>query len=444
MAGFASQSNFESVSASRLTQNKPWSVTKWCMTIQRLKRLPADGILRILAQHQAYRDGRPGGRRAKFDYCDLRGQQFAGLDLQDADFTGARLDGANFERANLTSAAFFGADLRRVNFREASLRRGDLRGSLVHGADLTSADLSEADLREGVVARQSGDGHLTQITHASLPTSTGEALFRGATLSGAKMGGVIAIAADFSFATMRHVRLVRAHLKQAIMVGTDLSGADLSGADFEGADLRNAIIVGAKTDMMRTRGANMTGVLREPPPLDIIEAARIATLLDNHVLWRTTMGKQGSPATFDGLDLRGAHNLARKPLTGLRARNAVLFGLDMTGCELQGATMNEADLRQVNLSSADMRGCSLRGTQLQMSKLDGADLGPLVLPDGRQVVADLSGADLTATSLRGANLANANLSGAIVYGAQLTGANLTGANLTDVSMVEAVGYVKAA
>lgn len=416
----------------------------WSMVQARLKRLPQESIGRILAQHQAYRDGRAGGRRAVFDYCDLTGQNFSGQDLQDADFTGSRLDAATFERTNLASASFFGADLRRVNFREASLRRSDMRGALVHGADLTGADLSEADLREGVVARQSGDGDLTRLTHAPLPTSAGEAVFRSARLDGARMGGVMAIAADFSYSTMRNVRLVRAHLKQAVLVGTDLSGADLSGADLEGADLRNAIMVGTKTDMMRTRGADMTGVMLQPPPIDIIETARIATMLDQHVLWRQTMGQEGNPATFDGLDLRGARNLAGKPLTGLRARNAVLFGLDLSGCELQGAALHEADMRQVSLNTADLRGCGLRGARLQMAKLNGADFRPLVLPDGRKINSDLRGADLTAADLRNADLRWADLTGANLFAAILTGAKLEGAILDDAIITESVGLNRAA
>lgn len=391
------------------------------MTAQPLKRLPVEGILRMLDAHKAYRTGRAGGRRAVFDYVHLSGFDFSGRDLTDADFTGSRLDKADFSRCQLLGASFFGADLRQATFVNTDLRRADLRGSLVHGANLTGANLAEADLREGVVVRQDSSGELRAVTHAVLPVNAGDASFRNATLNRARMGGTIAMAADFSFATMRGVNLTRAHLKQAKLVGADLTGADLSGANLEGADLRDCILLGARTTMMRTRGADMTGVMSEPPRIEPAEEKRIAQMLESHLLWRQTMGEKGQPGIFDELDLRGASALAGRKLTALRARRATLFGLDLSGCELQGASLSGADLRAVRMGKADLRGASLSGVRGQRMILAGSDLTPLVLPNGRRLACDLSGADLSWADLSGANLSEAVLDGATMDGAKLDG-----------------------
>jgi uncharacterized protein YjbI with pentapeptide repeats len=391
------------------------------MIAPQLKRPSREEVARIIAGHVAYRSGRPGGSRGKFENLDLGGFVFSNLDLTDSDFTGARLDRANFDGTKLAGAAFFGADLRQTSLVGAILHRADLRGALVHGADLSGAVLTEADMREGVVARQERNGELVSVSHAALSVNAGEASFRGATMNNAKMGSVLAVAADFTNAIMRNVKLTRAHLKHAVLRGTDLSGSDLSGANFEGADMRDCILVGAKTTMMRTRGADMRGALTEPPPQDPAEALRIADMVRNHIRWRTSDGQVGTPAIFDGLDLRGCQDLSGKPLTALRAREAIFFGLALFRAELQGAVLTGADLRMTNMCDCDLRGANLVGAKLQGARLQNARFGDLILPGGRRFAADLSKTDLSGADLSGADLRGAKLEGAIFQGANLTG-----------------------
>jgi uncharacterized protein YjbI with pentapeptide repeats len=374
------------------------------MDVTSLKRISDSEIAARLAAHKAYCRGTPGGIRARFDYCDLSGAKFIGLDLADVDFTGAKLDRADFTGSKLSSAAFFGADLRCAKLMSCDLRRADLRGALVHGADLSGSDLSGADLREGVIARKTKHGELVTIQHDALAVNAGEANFRGANLNSARMSGIIGVAADFSYANMRNVKLVRAHLKQAILVGCDLSDADLSGADLEGADMRGAILIGATTLMMRTRGVDMRDVIIAPPSPAPEEIERISNLLDGHVLWHTSDGRSGAPASFNGLDLRGCGKLAGKSLAGLKARDAILFGMDLTDVQLQGAMLAGADLRGVDLSGADLRGANLVGARLQRARLHSCRLSPLVISGDRQFPADVSSADLTAADLTGADL----------------------------------------
>ena len=230
-----------------------------------LQKLSDMEVRRRLLAHVAYQGGTPGGVRARFDYCDLSGMTFINADLVDADFTGAKLERANFTDAKLSGATFFGADLRCAILIRCDLRRADLRGALVHGANLSDSDLTHADLREGIIARKTTKGELVTMRHEALSVNASEAVFRGSNLSGAKMNGLIGVAADFSYANLQNAKLIRAHLNQAILIGCDLSGADLSGSNMEGADLRGAIMVGANTMMMRTRGADMRDVMMAPP-----------------------------------------------------------------------------------------------------------------------------------------------------------------------------------
>lgn len=387
-----------------------------------LTKLTEGEVRKRLTAHVAYQRGTPGGVRARFDYCDLAGMRFLSAELTDADFTGARLERADFTAAHLSGATFFGADLRCAKLMKCDLRRADLRGALVQGADLSDSDLTNADLREGIIARKSDQGELVIMRHEALAVNAGDAKFRGSNLSNAKMGGIIGVAADFSYANMRNVKLIRAHLKQAIMVGCELSGADLSGANLEGADLRGAIMIGTNTMMMNTRGADMREVISAPPLQDPLEAQRIHHMLEGHVLWHSSEGISGKPASFDGLDMRGCQRLSGKPLAGLRARGGIFFGLDMTDVQLQGAMLAGADFRGADLSGADLRGANLSGAKLQRARLVGCKMSPMIVSGERQFPCDLSGADLSAADLTGADLRGARTENATFANALFTDA----------------------
>jgi hypothetical protein len=110
-----------------------------------------------------------------------------------------------------------------------------------------------------------------------------------------------------------------------------------------------------------------------------MNSAELSKILDEHKVWVTSFGENGSKA-----DLRGA---------------------DLYGANLSGANLSDANLRDANLRGADLRG------------------------------ADLYGADLYGANLRDANLRGANLSDANLYGADLRGADLYGANLPDLTYV---------
>ncbi|ELY2632436.1 pentapeptide repeat-containing protein [Cronobacter sakazakii] len=135
-----------------------------------------------------------------------------------------------------------------------------------------------------------------------------------------------------------------------------------------------------------------------------MNSAELSKILDEHKVWVTSFGENGSKANLSGADLRGAN----------------LSGADLSGADLRGA-----NLRDANLSGADLYGANLIDANLSGADLRGADL----------YGANLRGANLSGADLRGANLIDANLSGADLRGADLYGANLRGANLPDLTYV---------
>jgi uncharacterized protein YjbI with pentapeptide repeats len=217
----------------------------------------------ICAKHDRLWAAKPGGARAIFAWMDLQGLDLRGRNLCDADFTGAIVAACDFTSCKLDHAVMFGADMQNANFTGASMRRTDLRGASLKGADLSGADLFEADLREGMIAASDRQKGIRLIEHAARAADAQGATLIGANLERSKMGGVIAVRADFTDAVLKDAKLVRANLRQCTLTGANLAGADLSGADLRGADLRDSVLVGAKTFACNTQDACMDGALTD-------------------------------------------------------------------------------------------------------------------------------------------------------------------------------------
>ncbi|EPN9631546.1 pentapeptide repeat-containing protein [Cronobacter sakazakii] len=135
-----------------------------------------------------------------------------------------------------------------------------------------------------------------------------------------------------------------------------------------------------------------------------MNSAELSKILDEHKVWVTSFGENGSKANLRDANLRGA-DLCDANLSG-----ADLCGADLCGADLCGAGLCGADLCDANLSGAYLRGADLCDANLRDANLRGADL---------------SGADL-----RGADLCGADL-----CGADLCGADLCGADLPDLTFV---------
>ncbi|WP_296816247.1 pentapeptide repeat-containing protein [Brevundimonas sp.] len=388
--------------------------------VRRLTQAEADAIC---ARHERLWRAQPGGARAVFGWCDLSGLSLKGRNLSDADFSATVMHGTDLSGCRLDNANFFGADLQEADLSGASLRRADLRGACLRGADLSGADLFESDLREGTLAASDREAGFRVVKPADRAADASGVSLVGANLERSRLAGIVAVRADFTDALMRDCKLVRANLKQASLAGADLAGADLSGADLSGADLTDAVLVGVKSELWRTDGARMQGVLTDEkssqPGVSPLEAAE---RLGAHSRWCETSGAEGRPSVFDGLDLRALKTVRGFNLTALSAKGAVFYGLDMEGVQLQGAHLEGADLRACKLRGADLRGARLAGARLNGADLREAHLGPLLIGEDRLLAADLSGA-----VLRGADLAGADLKHARLVQADLRRANLHGA-----------------
>jgi len=106
----------------------------------------------ILAKHEKWLRGEPGGMRANLVDADLNGADLRRAYLRGANLVGANLSDANLFGAELSDANLFGAYLsdaylNRADLRGANLNRADLRGANLVGANLSEANLNRADLR---------------------------------------------------------------------------------------------------------------------------------------------------------------------------------------------------------------------------------------------------------------------------------------------------------
>ncbi len=392
---------------------------------QRYSRVTQAQVDAICLKHERLRTMKPGGARAVFAWCDLTGLSLKGRNLMDADFTAAILTECDMSGAILDSSNLYCADMQMANLSGASMKRTDLRGASLRGANLSGADLFEADLREGALALPDRQAGLSYVEISSRVSEATYANLRGANLERSKLSGIQAMKADFTDATMKSCKLVRANLKQAIMDNVDLAGADLSGADLTGASLRDAVLIGAKTEQWRIAQTDTTGMLTDKPMGTDVKAMPYGQMLQDHALWVDTLGKSGKPSIFDKADLRALGTIKGLNLAALSAKGAVFYGLDMRGVQLQGAHLEEADLRNCNLSGADLRGVRLFKARLDGANLEGAKLGALKIDAERFLPADLrearmrsvnfTAADMKLAKLDGADMSRSNLEGAHMY-----------------------------
>lgn len=112
----------------------------------------------------------------------------------------------------------------------------DLRAADLHAADLAHADLRGADLREAKLDSANLDG--ASLRGADLSRATGAFLrMARADLSGARLVGFRACYdQDFTDSVFRG-----ADLSSAVLCATDWHGADLTGAILSGADMTLAV-----------------------------------------------------------------------------------------------------------------------------------------------------------------------------------------------------------
>jgi hypothetical protein len=171
-------------------------------------------------------------------------------------------------------------------------------------------------------------------------------------------------------------------------------------------------------------------VLTDEPVGKAVADMPYERMIRDHARWCETDGAEGKPSDFSGADLRTLTSLRGLNLTALSAKDAVFYGVDMSGAQLQGAHLENADLRACDLRRADLRGARMAGAKLSGADLREAQMGPLLLGADRMLPCDLTGAALKGADLSGADLSHARMSGADVSRANFTGAMLKLVNLT--------------
>lgn len=151
----------------------------------------------------------------------------------------------------------------------------------------------------------------------------------------------------------------RANLKDAILIGIDLSGADLGGANLRGANLRDANLRDADLSYAHLGGANLSGANLKG--VSLIGADLRYANLNGVNLWG---------ANLRDADLTNA-NLWRADLLNANLENARLVDADfrhayLTNTKLSRMNLREADLRNAHLTDVDLRDVKYSDTILNM------------------------------------------------------------------------------
>ncbi|NMF64737.1 pentapeptide repeat-containing protein [Brasilonema octagenarum] len=226
-------------------------------------------------------------KSANLSFGSFKGSRFRGVgedgrwDTYDdwiADLSQARMRQANLTEANLSRVLMVRTDLSRAilnkanlsnarltaaNLSSAQLEGADLEGAVLEnvsltGADLSDAQLKDADLYAARLGRVIAVG--TQFSFANLTKTD----WQGADLTGAYFDH-----ANLKDANLNATRLTKAILRSANMENANLRNADLSFADLQGANLAGADFQGA---ILTSSKQNQTEQFVQTPALGVQSA----------------------------------------------------------------------------------------------------------------------------------------------------------------------------
>jgi len=193
--------------------------------------------------------------------------------------------------------------------------------------------------------------------------------------------------------------------------------------------MKRAVLTNVNLSQARLDDADLTDVLRAPPPIFYIDDKSLTEVVAEHEQFCDSAGRQGQVMKLHEVDFRPMKTLKRRRLSGLSAPKSIFFGMDLEGAQLQGADLTACDFRGANLREADLRGARFTGAQLARCDMRGAKMGPLAIGDNRFVRTDFSRASLRGADLRGASAPRARFLEAEMDGARIAGCDLTGAEL---------------
>ena len=330
----------------------------------------ASDFVAAIKAHERFVLGLPGGIRADLKFAKAPGIDLSGRRLDDIELSGADLSGADLSGANLSRASLYCADITRANLSDAKLSRADLRGARLQGVNFDFADMDGADFRQSTIAVTGSNGKWT--VHGGQKRSA---------------------SVSFTNCSLKKARLNNANLKNAKFDGALLNGVSFAGAILDNATFDGAVLVGVKLSELRVPPERLRNSITDPGPELRARLPRYLAMLNDVQKWVETAGRQGSPASFEGEDIRLlARHMKTRVLTGINLKNTIAVSTDFTDCELQAAKFDGADLRGATFIGADLRGTSFAGANLAHTNFRGANLSSLQLENGAKMPTVFDGA----------------------------------------------------
>lgn len=297
------------------------------------------------------------------------------VSLRDSNLVGVNLDNSNLEHANLincdmTKSSLNDASMSEVILNKTSLAGAKLKNINLHGAkmnecnikdaDATNANLSNADLRK-MIARKTIMVKVdlsNSILNASIMNG---ANLKGADLSNANLNDVDLSDADLRDAKLNNIltrkiilrnsKLQFAHLNGAVLNNADLSYSNLNDADLSDVDLRGANLTGVKLRRAKLINANLIGVILNDADLS-------NAILDGSNLSHSTIEK----TEFVHASMIGT-NLNSSKLKNVNFNKSNLSDINMKKSHLENISfkktiLDKADLRNVNLINTNLHEAS--------------------------------------------------------------------------------------
>lgn len=263
------------------------------------------------------------------DKVDLWGIKFKAANLSSGSFKGSRFRGpgedgrwdtyddwisdlsqTRMTHANLTEANLSRVLMIRTDLSRATLNKANLSNARLSGANLSSAQLVGADLQGAILQNAS-------LTGADL----GDAKLMEADMYAARLGRVIAIGTQLSFANLiktdwQGSDLTGAYLDHANLSNSNLSATRLTGAILRSANLENANLRNADLSLADLRGANLNGA-------DFQGAILSPTKQDptDQFVQTPSLGTQS--AVLDGVDFTQVENLDPKQIANICTQGGI-------------------------------------------------------------------------------------------------------------------------
>jgi uncharacterized protein YjbI with pentapeptide repeats len=360
---------------------------------------------------------------------ELRGADLTGLKLFKVDLSGADLSEVDFSETSLYQANLSGANLCKANFSTAILQEANLSG----------ASLIEANLKDKKFPKTNLSG--SDLSRANL---SGAKFYRSTNLNFANFK-----AANLSNSDLRELNLRNSNFSGANLSEANLSDTNLNSVNFYRANLCKANLNAANLDAVNFCGANLNEANLEYANLrgaQIQEAIidekwyLVWDIINNGAEGRVLYGLDLSMADLEGANFAEA-DLHNTNFTGAKLSRANLARSNLFKANFYEANLGEADLREASLQEANLKYANLRGTQTQEAIIDEKwylvwDIVNNGAEDRDFSKVDLSEADLRSANLKGSNLSGTNLSKSILVGANLRWADLREANFREANLAE--------